>query len=944
MGLDTETVGAGSPRGVGEDAPTRDVARAPSVATGPREGLAFEVGAKLGRYVLLRELGRGGMAVVYVAYDPELDRRIALKLVRPQRGSSTSADQERLLREAQALARLSHPNVVVVYDVGIYEAHVFIAMELVRGQTLRAWLEHAPRRWQEVLAVCIRAGRGLAAAHAAGLVHLDFKPGNVLIGEDGGVWVVDFGLAREPRATGSGNSGSLRASKGGSELRDSSTGAHPRLGEQLTEHGTIMGTPGYIAPEQLRGEPPDARADQFSYCVTLWRSLFGQRPFLADDRRGLQRAVLSGKIAEPPGDRRVPVWLRRIVERGLRPRPDDRFRDMNALLDALERDPRRRRRRLAGAAAVLAALGMGGYGTLVARAERCRGGAEKIAEVWAEPRREAVRSSFESTGLPFAEDAWRGVEAAIEAHGRAWETAYLDACEATHVRGEQSAELLDLRMHCLERSRGELGALVDVFTTADETVVHNAVEAVAKLAPVQRCTHVVALRAEGRSIDPELRQAVDAMETELARASSLVRAGHSQEAMELVTPLLERARALGVPALEARVSGLLGTAYMNLGRDEMAKTTLMDAVLATERGGVDAQRAEILIDLGYLLGHQKGDIEGGMWCLRLAREVLHRLDDEGALLANAYTNEAVLEAARGRPDAALPLLHQALEIWRGVDGHQKIDLATISSNLGSAHYEKGEYEEALRHYTETRELRRAVFGDEHPTACHDLENLGNVLHSMGRSEEALEHHERATEICRAIGGKGRLQHAHRLSNQATVLTALSRHEEALEKYREALEYSEGHPSYGVISSNFGELLLLQGEAEAALARFQEGVTVIEEAFGRDQIFYAAARAGVGRSMSALGRSEEAVPLLKEALEILEHVTADTLFVGEVELDLARALVASASDRRTRERALSHAERARDGFEQAGDRGGERLAEAEAWLRAHDSARPKKPSP
>ena len=244
-------------------------------------------GATLGRYVILERLGEGGMGVVYSTYDPELNRRVALKLVRrvPGRGST---EQARLLREGQALARLSHPNVVAVYDVGVHDDRVFVAMELVEGETLRAWVARASRTWREILGVFVQAGRGLAAAHAAGIIHRDFKPDNVLVGADGRVRVADFGLAHEEGAplVATGVVGGEVSSEGASSM-------------SLTARGSLVGTPRYMSPEQIGRESLDARTDQFAFCASLWEALHGSPPFGSEDLLDLYRDIRDGKFREP---------------------------------------------------------------------------------------------------------------------------------------------------------------------------------------------------------------------------------------------------------------------------------------------------------------------------------------------------------------------------------------------------------------------------------------------------------------------------------------------------------------------------------------------------------------------------------------------------------------------------------------------------------------------
>jgi Tol biopolymer transport system component/tRNA A-37 threonylcarbamoyl transferase component Bud32 len=306
-------------------------------------------GSTLGRYIVLDKLGGGGMGVVYAAYDPELDRKVAVKLLRAETTEHRKDlnSRERLLREAQAMARLSHPNVIPVYDVGTLGEQVFIAMELIDGRTLSHWLKEKQRGAREVLDVLIHAGKGLAAAHAAGLIHRDFKPDNVLIGRDGQVKVLDFGIARavEDLASGAPTLPQKLEALGPST---------PRVLEaQLTKTGMFLGTPAYMAPEQLLGKATDARTDQFSFCVALYEALYGERPFDASNAEALTEQVIKGEVRPPSKSSHVPGWVRQTLLRGLRPNPNERFPSMNALLRELGKDPRVARRRAVAIVAVL---------------------------------------------------------------------------------------------------------------------------------------------------------------------------------------------------------------------------------------------------------------------------------------------------------------------------------------------------------------------------------------------------------------------------------------------------------------------------------------------------------------------------------------------------------------------------------------------------------------
>ena len=333
--------------GSSHDAILDDTSRAESGAfESPDAGDSFVAGSAIGRYALLSQVGAGAMGMVFAAYDPQLDRKVALKFLRP-RGGALGRSQKRLQREAQALAKLDHPNVVAVHDVGVHEEQVFVAMEFVEGRTLAEWMASVPenaavvsddgvageqgvprvRPWRQVLEVFTRAGEGLAAAHEAGLVHRDFKPENVMLSEDGRVRVMDFGLVRvdDSEVT---------------EAVDPEASA-----TTLTQTGSMMGTPAYMALEQFGADPVDARSDQFAFCVALYEALYGERPFPGETVRELVNALDMGVVRGAPTGIPVPAWIRAVIVQGLAKEPNERFESMQALLDALADDPVARRRR-----------------------------------------------------------------------------------------------------------------------------------------------------------------------------------------------------------------------------------------------------------------------------------------------------------------------------------------------------------------------------------------------------------------------------------------------------------------------------------------------------------------------------------------------------------------------------------------------------------------------
>ena len=310
----------------------------------------IRAGDKIGRFVVVGELGAGGMGIVYEAIDRELDRRVALKVLR----GAAASDEERvrMLREGQAMARITHPNVITVYEVGVDRGLVFLAQELLDGGNLAQWLAQ-PRSQADILAKFVAAGRGLAAAHAAGIVHRDFKPDNVLLGKDGRVRVADFGLARALGAE-----EVILLTRRAGVTRETAT-PHPM--SPLTRTGAVMGTPMFMAPEQHEGETVDERTDQFSFCVALYHALYGDWPFAGRTAVALAHNVLKGQLQKPP--KRIPPPLRTAVVRGLAVAPADRHPSMEALLAELTRQPGRKLRKLAlvaGAAIVVGGAVIGG--------------------------------------------------------------------------------------------------------------------------------------------------------------------------------------------------------------------------------------------------------------------------------------------------------------------------------------------------------------------------------------------------------------------------------------------------------------------------------------------------------------------------------------------------------------------------------------------------------
>jgi hypothetical protein len=626
----------------------------------PPEREQLTIGQKIGRFTLLQRLGVGAMGVVYAAYDPELDRRIAVKLLRAG-GPRAARAQARLIREAQAMARVSHPNVVVVHDVGTHAHDVFVAMEFIRGQTLQQWLREQVRPWPAVVDAFVQAGRGLAAAHAAGLVHRDFKPSNVMIDDDGRVRVLDFGLCF-------------------AEL--GSDGEGPPADPRITRGGEVLGTPAYMAPEQFRGAAVGAASDQFSFCASLYEALYDQLPFAGETVEELAVSVSRGELRPPPRVGRVPPWLHAVVTRGLRPDPRARFASMDALLRALTRRGARARSRALAVAGVAGLAALAGFWTARGAEDACSGGAAEIAAVWGPERRRAVEDAFAAAGPAFAAEVWPRVAADLDRYADDWRGMHRAACEA-HRRGEHSSALLDRRMACLAQRRAALAEAATVFAEADHDVALRAIAVVSDLPAVARCGDIAALAAEvPPPDDPTVRARVDEQRARLARVHALDQAGRGQAAAALADAVVQSAESLGDRALLAEA--LLQRVALGIhgaGPSGHEEATLTRAYLTALGGGLDELATEALALRLYVRGRSGGAATGAFEDLAVAREMTARRSVSGRTRGLVLNNAGALHLARGDAARAETMFREALVAREAALGPDHVDVAFTLVNL-----------------------------------------------------------------------------------------------------------------------------------------------------------------------------------------------------------------------------------------------------------------------
>jgi tRNA A-37 threonylcarbamoyl transferase component Bud32/tetratricopeptide (TPR) repeat protein len=665
------------------------------------------LGRKVGRFVLLQRIGSGAMGVVYAAYDDQLDRKIAIKVLRPQSPRDSARAQLRLFREAQAMARLSHPNVAVVHEVGTDGADVYVAMEFIRGSTVQTWLTSKPRTWRDIVDVFLQAGRGLAAAHAAGLVHRDFKPSNVMIGADERVRVLDFGLCSTGQDTTSGE-------HDGPRLRELS-GELPLVPPKVTQGGEVVGTPAYMPPEQFSGRVVGPVSDQFAFCVSLYEALYGQLPFPGETIHELAHAVARGEVRDPPRGTRVPTWLHATILRGLRPDPKDRYASMDALLRALDRSHVLRRRTYAFGLALVGAAAVGGF--VAAKAQQteqdpCQNGAGIVETAWNAERRAAAERAIVAAGPAFAAEVWPRVDAELGQYTESWVTQYTDACEA-HRRGEQSDQMLDRRMSCLRQRKTALAEAATLLAERDVTIALRALEMVGGLPDIERCGDMAVLLAEvPPPSDPEVARKVNALREALVRVEALERAGRQNNAIDLADQLVREAEAIGHRPALAQALLIRGRLSVNLTVNpatdaKLLQRALVEAVAARE----DEVAAEAMARLVFVRGRSPGELPRALDDIPLAEALVARLPAPDRVRGLLLNNAGVVYVSGGDAVRARELLGQALQVKRAAYGPRDVEVGYTLTNLAMLAEKPEERADGLR---QVLDIFEAGFGAAHP--------------------------------------------------------------------------------------------------------------------------------------------------------------------------------------------------------------------------------------
>jgi serine/threonine protein kinase/tetratricopeptide (TPR) repeat protein len=833
----------------------------------------LEPGSRFGIYEIRGVLGRGAMGVVYDAWDTTLERRVALKLLR----WSSKRAAERLIREARALARLDHPNVVKIWAAGVHRGSLYIAMERVEGQNLRTWLE-TPRPWQQVLPVMLAAGRGLAAAHEARVVHRDFKPENVLVGWDGRARVVDFGIARiaadhPDHLTSSAEITRDGASSSHNELASISGFDLSTLGD-LTEKGSLIGTVRYMSPEQHEREPADERSDQFAFCLTLFEAVYGRHPFPARTQGELAIKVGEGRVEypEPLPNPAPPRWLRKLIVRGLAPDPRERHASMSLLVGELERHPMRRRARrqalavagvLAAAVAIALVLPSGRASDQV-----CLDVGHEVESRLGDAARSAITERYAALDTAWSESTATHVDTRLATWAGSWTEARTAVCERRHAHRE-ATQLDERREACLAMQLDEVGALADVLREAEAGTLMNASRLLLALPDPRACL----------GDDPPQRPAAgeDAADIreQLVRLRWLAWGEGAQSgARERAAMLVNLARDLDETPehglLLAEVLLVTGLLDHQAGLSELAEERLRESIRLAERHGGDRVRAQATVRLGWLLVNTPGRVDEGHQRLLDAAALGERvgLDPLTHVAAAQAEGEALL--ARGELAKARARLEQLVDELEPKASDDPLAFATAIDALARVSIAARDHQGALDQTARAIAAIEGHLGASHPLLASPLNNAGLAHAGLGQHEEARASYARSIALRRKqLGehdaGPGARRLAEVLVNLANLESeqglpdAATHYDEALELLGEHDAATRAHVHY-----NLGVHHQIAGHHELSLSHYRDALRLALPLYPERSHEVAGARLGVGACLVALGRLDEGRDMLEQA--------------------------------------------------------------------------------
>lgn len=828
---------------------------------------------RVGRYVLRRVLGKGGMGIVYEAVDPDLHRIVALKVLR----SGLEDTQKRLLAEAEAMAKLSHPNVVTIHDVGRTEDRIFIVMELVQGASLRSWLTLKRHSIDTIIDVFVQAAEGLVAAHQAGLVHRDFKPENVFIAEDGRVRVGDFGLAVP-------------------------LGAEPAAGE---------GSSGYMAPEQREGRLVDARSDQYAFCVAM------------------------NEVVRATGHA-SPAWLSKALDRGRSSDPDARYPSMRALVDELRSGRSRVRNMRIGAAVVFCILVASAAWILHggSRPIRCDEGRAEISMIWNAGAALRVEQAIRGTKSPLAEGTWRKAERALSGYANEWSEVHERACQQAAGKDDASG-LLDRKLDCLSDRLGIFRAVVSRLEQADAPMLEQLPAMLQLLPPIGACEDTNQLAQLPAAPPAEKRAAVDAARAKLATTSATITAGRYEQGLDEAKDAWQSAKATGHFPIIAEAYLWLGIAHGRLGHTRECEEAFDQAVSAATAGRAQMLAVRAWIQLMHFVGLEGRRHDDGYRYADYARAALESMPGAAELEVErlAWLRAMLLDQRRYQDALDVSRQELALVQLRIQGSNHRLAIA-LDGRAGvlSGQCKARDAIEPQRHACEILE---SELGTPHPQLALCLGNLAGLHAKLGDHGEALALKRRALSMFTLLPGHpNHVAMARR--NLVRSLTALNQLDEARRELEAASAISDSESARITIAVLRGELLHQEGKLNEATESFsiavqetnglaaarrlepllllseaslesgnltqaldtaEQAVDAARSVFGNDDCQVAVPLRLKADALTALGRTDAALPTAERALASLAGSQLDPLVRARVEMSVARALPEDSRDRR-----------------------------------------------
>ncbi len=832
------------------------------------DGALLESGDSLGRLEIGEILGQGAFGVVVAAFDPQLKRKLAIKLLKPEVFESKSGRDahKRLLREARAMAKISHANVVTVHDIGTVDAQVYIAMEFVEGGNLSQWLSEESRSWQEIVAVFLQAGRGLAAAHREGLVHRDFKPDNVLVNPKGEVRVADFGLVsiseKRGEALASGDLNLQRSSSSG-DLN-------------LTHAGSLMGTALFMSPEQHLGDEVTPASDQFSFCVALYTALYKRGPFPARNYKELRKAVIMGEVLAPPSTTSIPKWLHAVLRKGLSLEVEDRYSSMPQLLEALASDPssrlRSRRRWTGGSIAVVLAIGLLLWSQR-SETQVCQDAAASLAKIWDGPRKRDINAVFARE----RSSDYSRFEDTVTGYTSRWVSVRTQVCEATHLRGEQSEQLLDRRMGCLNQQLHYLeSVLAQVAAGASGETIDSALKVSSSLKDPAGCVERAGTASRmPLPDDPAARDVIASANKVVDQAQAHMDLGAQARAVEILESLLQQD--LDYAPTLARATSILGKSKVDLGQIDAGEQYLRQSIEEGTRAGDDGLVANSWLALMHLDGTLREDYARGYENGRMAGLAMVRGQAGPVALALLERSRASIMIFEGKSGEALKLLESILATVEK-EGTES-EISELRTTLGDAASAESKFEDALAHYKLALAHIESVLGPNHPENIYILNNMAVAMKGNGDIEGAGSALERSLSLTERSYGKSVRAVVPILINLGNIYRRGGDLDAAKATLQRAIVVGEatteeGHPMVTKSMMNLGIVLASQEDYAGATEAFRTVLTRAEASFSEDHPDKAKALNNLGESLFLEKKYDESLPYTLLALEMKVRIHGD----------------------------------------------------------------------